>query len=73
MISFISVVLWCDCRNQDHYQIVQKLGRGKYSEVFESINVTNNMRTVIKILKVGVCLYDVIVLLELLVDFSNSQ
>ena len=43
-------------RNQDHYQIVQKLGRGKYSEVFESINVTNNVRTVIKILKVCVFL-----------------
>ena len=39
-------------RNQDNYQIVQKLGRGKYSEVFEAINVTNNTKCVIKILKV---------------------
>lgn len=37
--------------NQDNYQIVQKLGRGKYSEVFEAINVVNNTKVVIKILK----------------------
>lgn len=39
-------------RQQDDYQIVRKLGRGKYSEVFEAINVTNNEKCVIKILKV---------------------
>ena len=38
---------------QDDYQIVRKLGRGKYSEVFEAINVTNNEKCVIKILKVS--------------------
>ena len=32
---------------------MQKLGRGKYSEVFEAINVVNNTKVVIKILKVG--------------------
>ncbi|CAF4372940.1 unnamed protein product, partial [Adineta steineri] len=37
--------------NQDDYQIVRKLGRGKYSEVFEGINITNNEKVVIKILK----------------------
>lgn len=37
--------------NQDDYQIVRKLGRGKYSEVFEGINVVNNEKIVIKILK----------------------
>jgi casein kinase II subunit alpha len=31
---------------------VRKLGRGKYSEVFEGINITNNEKVVIKILKV---------------------
>ena len=41
-------------RNQDDYQIVRKLGRGKYSEVFEAINITNNEKCVIKILKVGI-------------------
>jgi casein kinase II subunit alpha len=30
---------------------VRKLGRGKYSEVFEGINVTNNEKVVIRILK----------------------
>ena len=47
---FISV---CTFRQQDDYQIVRKLGRGKYSEVFEAINVTNNEKCVIKILKVS--------------------
>jgi len=28
--------------NQDHYEVVQKLGRGKYSEVFEGCNIVNN-------------------------------
>lgn len=32
---------------------MRKLGRGKYSEVFEAINITNNEKVVVKILKVG--------------------
>lgn len=40
--------------NQDDYQLVRKLGRGKYSEVFEAINITNNERVVVKILKVSI-------------------
>ena len=40
------------CSQQDDYQIVRKLGRGKYSEVFEAVNITNNEKCVIKILKV---------------------
>ena len=39
--------------NQDDYQVVRKLGRGKYSEVFEGINVVNNEKIVVKILKVN--------------------
>lgn len=39
-------------RNQDDFQLVRKLGRGKYSEVFEAINITNNEKVVVKILKV---------------------
>jgi len=42
------VVTW---GQQDDYQCVRKLGRGKYSEVFEAINITNNEKCVIKILK----------------------
>nr|XP_026689349.1 casein kinase 2 alpha subunit isoform X2 [Ciona intestinalis] len=40
-----------DWGNQDDYQLVRKLGRGKYSEVFEAFNVTDNKKVVIKILK----------------------
>ena len=38
-------------RNQDHYEVVRKVGRGKYSEVFEGINVVTNKQCIIKILK----------------------
>ncbi|KAG1658891.1 Casein kinase II subunit alpha [Nymphon striatum] len=38
-------------RQQDDYQLVKKVGRGKYSEVFEAINITNNEKCVVKILK----------------------
>ncbi|XP_064467450.1 casein kinase II subunit alpha-like isoform X5 [Ornithodoros turicata] len=36
---------------QDDYQLARKLGRGKYSEVFEAINIANNEKCVVKILK----------------------
>lgn len=38
-------------RGQDDYQVIRKIGRGKYSEVFEGVNVSNNQPCVIKILK----------------------
>lgn len=41
-------------RQQDNYQIVRKLGRGKYSEVFEALQVNDSQKCVIKILKVCV-------------------
>ncbi|KAK4481546.1 hypothetical protein RD792_012447 [Penstemon davidsonii] len=37
--------------DQDDYEVVRKVGKGKYSEVFEGTNVTNNERCIIKILK----------------------
>ncbi|PQQ14596.1 casein kinase II subunit alpha-2 [Prunus yedoensis var. nudiflora] len=37
--------------DQDDYEVVRKVGRGKYSEVFEGINVNTNERCIIKILK----------------------
>lgn len=52
---FSVVFLFTVCSNQDDYQLVRKLGRGKYSEVFEAINITNNERVVVKILKVSFC------------------
>ncbi|CAA6653548.1 unnamed protein product [Spirodela intermedia] len=36
---------------QDDYEVVRKVGRGKYSEVFEGVHCTNNERCIIKILK----------------------
>ncbi|CAM9581636.1 unnamed protein product [Ectocarpus sp. 6 AP-2014] len=42
------VVNWGD---QEDYEVVRKIGRGKYSEVFEGMNVLNNTKCVIKILK----------------------
>lgn len=36
---------------QEHYELVRKIGRGKYSEVFEGVNVLNDQTCVIKILK----------------------
>ncbi len=41
-------IKWGD---QDSYQLVHKLGRGKYSEVFEGANIRNNQKCVLKILK----------------------
>jgi len=36
---------------QDSYEIVCKIGHGKYSEVFEGINIKSNEKCVIKVLK----------------------
>lgn len=41
----------CEWREQDDYEVMRKLGRGKYSEVFAGVNVTDNSPVVIKILK----------------------
>jgi casein kinase II subunit alpha len=35
----------------ENYEVVRKIGRGKYSEVFEGINVVNYQKCVIKVLK----------------------
>merc|ERR1711907_315298 len=42
------VVEWGD---QDDYELIRKLGRGKYSEVFEGVNANNGDKCVVKILK----------------------
>lgn len=36
---------------QDNYEIIRKVGRGKYSEVFEGINIVKGEKCVIKVLK----------------------
>ena len=40
-----------DWGDQDDYEVVRKVGRGKYSEVFEGIHVPDEARCIIKILK----------------------
>ena len=37
--------------SQDDYEVIRKVGRGKYSEVFEGVNSANGSKCVIKILK----------------------
>jgi casein kinase II subunit alpha len=38
-------------RDTDNYEIVRKIGRGKYSEVFEGVNIANHEKCVVKVLK----------------------
>lgn len=35
----------------ENYEVIQKIGRGKYSEVYDGVNTLNNQKCVIKILK----------------------
>ena len=37
--------------SQEHYEVLRKIGRGKYSEVYDGVNTLNNERCVVKILK----------------------
>lgn len=37
--------------SQENYEVVKKVGRGKYSEVFEGINTATNEKCIIKVLK----------------------
>jgi casein kinase II subunit alpha len=40
-----------ECREQDGYEVLRKVGKGKYSEVFEGLRTGSEERCVIKILK----------------------
>ena len=40
-------------RPNDNFELSKKLGRGKYSDVFEGIEVNSNEKVAIKILKPG--------------------
>ena len=48
---FLTIVHGRRGRDQENYEVVRKIGRGKYSEVFDGVNVANGSRCVIKILK----------------------
>jgi casein kinase II subunit alpha len=41
-------LVWGD---PSHYEVIKKIGRGKYSEVFEGINTYNQEKCVVKVLK----------------------
>jgi casein kinase II subunit alpha len=43
--------LQIEWNSQENYEIIKKVGRGKYSEVFQGINIQNNTYCVIKVLK----------------------
>lgn len=51
VVKCASLSFFEKCSSQDNYEIIKKIGRGKYSEVYEGINTINNERIVIKILK----------------------
>ncbi len=40
-------------RNQDDYEIIRRLGAGRYSGVFEGVNIVDQKRVTIKILRKG--------------------
>ncbi len=50
-VDLLMTFFFAKPRDQDDYEVVHKVGRGKYSEVFEGVNCVNNERCIIKILK----------------------
>jgi casein kinase II subunit alpha len=51
MRSFIKIPMQCLSSDQEKYEVIKKIGRGKYSEVFSGINTVNSEKCVIKVLK----------------------
>lgn len=51
MLNSFLLYLYCYYSEQQDYEVVRKIGRGKYSEVFAGVNVINNTKCVVKILK----------------------
>jgi casein kinase II subunit alpha len=54
VIGFVTLArcfLTLEPSEQDDYEVARKVGRGKYSEVFEGYNVLNGNKCIIKILK----------------------
>ncbi len=37
--------------NEDNYELIRMIGKGRYGEVFEAFDVTNNKRCALKVLK----------------------
>ncbi len=40
-------------RKQDDYEILNKIGQGRYSQVYDGLDIVNNRKVVLKILKPG--------------------
>ena len=52
-LVFIQLLFFSYHSNADDYEIMKKIGRGKYSDVFEGISVKKDIKVIIKILKPG--------------------
>lgn len=50
-VTCFALYFLATCSDQDNYEVVGKVGRGKYSEVFEGVNVLKNEKCIIKILR----------------------
>jgi len=50
---FLKKLYFFNSRNADDYEIMKKIGRGKYSDVFEGISIKKDIKVIIKILKPG--------------------
>jgi len=53
LFFYFSLIYVDRYRKPDCYEVSKKIGRGKYSEVFEGYNTKNNELCVVKVLKPG--------------------
>lgn len=53
LFNFCPTSFFITISNADDYEIMKKIGRGKYSDVFEGISVKKDIKVIIKILKPG--------------------
>lgn len=51
LIIITIIILKSERSEQDDYEICRKVGRGKYSEVFEGKNIKKGEQVVVKVLK----------------------
>lgn len=51
MLSYVFPSFGVHCSDQDRYEVVRKVGRGKYSDVFEGVKVPEKEKCILKILK----------------------
>lgn len=54
--AVLRCVVWCIysvflCSAQENYEIIARVGRGKYSEVFLGVDIRSLQRVIIKVLK----------------------